>query len=102
MGTNILEYSTAFRRATVNQLRNLAVEAAARAKPKASLRALGRRLPNLGAAERRLNSCVICALLPDSLNRCSAAQDKCFVRNPTLAKLALGLALSAAPQLGDL
>jgi hypothetical protein len=54
---------------------------------------------DFGAAERRLNSGLGWAFLFDSINRCSAALDKCLCVTQRSQSLAFGLALAAAPQL---
>src|SRR5438477_11011762 len=76
--------------------------AAVRAKPKASLRALGSHPLLIGAAEQRLKLfALIFRWLQIRLNRRSAARNK-FRSLPKARRLALGLVLTAAPQLVEL
>src|SRR5882724_95691 len=46
---------------------------------------------NFGAAERRLNSCMICALRLDWFQSLLRSSGQIFVLNPTLAKPRVGL-----------
>jgi hypothetical protein len=90
-GISIHENSTAFYALRLSRSRNRAAEQRPELSPRRICEPWVDSTVIFGAAERRLNAFMIYALRSDSINRCSAAPDKLFSRNPTLAQPRVGL-----------